>query len=304
MTIARAFDEFIADRAVYCSPETLRSYEWDLSIFFKYLENTYKKTVADIDFDNLPATDNIFSGFIVSLRQERKVKNVTIRSYCRVVKAFIRFSHDHGYCINYIKGVKLPRDDSHPKMPLYTSEVAAIDATFDRDTLKGKRNYAIVHLMLDCGLRSQEVRHLRLKDLDRQRNLLYINDSKGDKSRILLCPDFLFDAIDDYVHASHCSTGYVFHSLHDDIPLSKNAVNLMFTDLKDESGVSRLHAHLLRHTFATSYLIGGGNLEFLRVFMGHYDYTVTKNYSSLAAQCKMLGADIYKLDKIFFTRGY
>ena len=58
------------------------------------------------------------------------------------------------------------------------------------------------------------------------------------------------------------------------------------------------------HTFDTSYLLGGGNLEFLRVFMGHYDYSVTKVYTSMAAQCRMLGIEVYKLDKIFFERGY
>ena len=35
-----------------------------------------------------------------------------------------------------------------------------------------------------------------------------------------------------------------------------------------------------------------------------YDYTVTKGYASLAAECKMLGINVYKLDKIFFERGY
>lgn len=303
MILAQAIDNFIADRSVYCSPDTLCSYNWDLDIFIKYLESTYKKSVSELAFDTFPADENIYSGFILYLRT-KDIRNVTIRSYCRVVKSFLRFCYDNDYCKNYVKGVKLPRDDSAPKLPLYTSEVAAIDATFDRNTLKGKRNYAIVHLMLDCGLRSQEVRHLRITDLEPARNLLHINDSKGNKSRIVLCPDFVFDSINCYLDVVKSLDGFVFHSLSSDSPLKKNTINLMFAHLKKVSGIERLHAHLLRHTFATSYLLGGGNLEFLRVFMGHYDYTVTKSYSSLAAQCKMLGLDIYKLDKIFFTRGY
>ena len=38
--------------------------------------------------------------------------------------------------------------------------------------------------------------------------------------------------------------------------------------------------------------------------MGHTDYAVTQTYSRMAAEYKMLGADIYRLDDIFFTRGY
>ncbi len=303
MLIIRAYDEFIADRAVYCSPETVNTYNSHIKIFFSYLKVKFSVPFESLDFDAL-GDDNIYSGFILWLRTGGNVKNVTIRSYCRVVKVFLKYCYEKDFCRDYVKGVKLPKDDSEPKLPLFADEVAVIDKTFDLYTLKGKRNYAIVHLMLDCGLRSQEVRHLKMKDLDMDRNLLHIVDSKGNKSRIVLCPDFVFEAV--YYYLDGCSGGadYVFKSLKADLPLKKNTINLMFADLRKESGIERLHAHLLRHTFATSFLIGGGNLEFLRVFMGHSDYNVTKIYSSLAAQCKMLGADVYRLDKIFFERGY
>jgi integrase/recombinase XerC/integrase/recombinase XerD len=298
MNILSAYELFKADRAVYCSPETLNSYGSHLNIFFKFIQDKY------VAFDDVPGGVNIYSDYIVYLRGKGTLKNVSIRSYCRAVKVFLKFCFEKGYCRDFTSGVKLPKDDSEPKLPLFTDEVKAIDSTFNRLSLKGKRNYAIVHLMLDCGLRSQEVRHIKMKDLDRKRNLIHIVDSKGNKSRIVLCPDFVFDAIDLYNASSSSSTDFVFRSLKADVPLKKNTLNLLFADLKVECGVERLHPHLLRHTFATSYLLGGGNLEFLRVFLGHTDYNVTKVYSSLAAQCKMLGADVYKLDKIFFERGY
>ena len=75
-------------------------------------------------------------------------------------------------------------------------------------------------------------------------------------------------------------------------------------ELADTFESDELHAHLLRHTFATSYLVGGGNLEFLRAFLGHSDYNVTRGYSQLAAECKMLGVNVYHLDPIFFKKGY
>lgn len=303
MTVAQAFDRFLSDRMVYCSPETIKTYSGHLKNFWIYLEEVYEIPIHEMDFEQFSKEDNIYSGFIIHMR-EKKVKNVTIRSYCRAVKAYLRFCYEQDYCRDYLKGVKLPRDDSALKMPLYATEVEEIDKTFDRSTLKGKRNYAIVHLMLDVGLRSQEVRHLKTEHLDSLHNLVHVVDSKGNKSRIVLCPDFVFSAIGDYLCACGRSSGAVFLSLRSDSELKKNTLNLMFAELKKESGIKRLHPHLLRHTFATSYLVGGGNLEFLRVFMGHSDYTVTKGYSSLAAQCKMLGADIYKLDKIFFERGY
>lgn len=230
---------------------------------------------------------------------------MTIRSYCRIAKAYLRYCYQNDICIDYLKGVRLPPDDSHPKVVLYSDEVKKIDSCFDMLTEKGIRNYCIFHLMLDCGLRSQEVRHLRYENIDRERNIIHILGSKGCKSRITLIPDFLIHKIDEYVRFSVIrSSGFLFCSLRSREPMTKESIKHFFTKLKKESGIKRLHAHLLRHTFATSYLIGGGNLEFLRVFMGHSDYNVTRIYSQFAAESKMLGVDVYQLDPVFFRKGY
>ncbi|MBO6207674.1 MAG: tyrosine-type recombinase/integrase [Lachnospiraceae bacterium] len=63
--------------------------------------------------------------------------------------------------------------------------------------------------------------------------------------------------------------------------------------------MQRVRAHLLRHTFATSYMIQVGNLEFLRMYLGHSTYNVTLNYIQSAYQCNLLKYDIYKIDNIF-----
>lgn len=298
MTIRRSLDLFLEDRAAYCSAATLEKYGEDVWYFFRFLED-----VLHLSLDKRYPEGFLFRDFVVNLRS-RGIRNASIRSYCRSVKTYLRWCYERDYCPDYLKGVKLPRDDSEPKQPLYAEEVAAVDAEFDLSSEAGKRDYCIVHLMLDCGLRCGEVLRLQAGHIDRQHNILHVVNSKGNKSRMVLVPDFLLDALSGYLHAAGRDSGLVFKSLKNDGPLTQNAVKMLFQHLKKKTGIERLHAHLLRHTFATSYLLGGGNLEYLRVFMGHYDYTVTKSYSSLAAQCRMLGADIYPLDPIFFSRGY
>jgi len=61
---------------------------------------------------------------------------------------------------------------------------------------------------------------------------------------------------------------------------------------------------LLSHTFVTSYIMGGGNLETLRILMGHSDYSVTRMYLHLAAQYQIMDTDIYRLDPVFFKKTY
>ena len=299
MTIRQCYDRFISDRMVYCADKTIRTYTMHLELFLRWLSDTYGP-IEQTGFEQLPPSDNIFTGYILYLRTKGSCKNVTIRSYARSIKAFLAYCYEEDLCQDYLKKVKLPKDDSLPKQPLLEEEVRLLDACFDKKTLKGIRNYCIVHLMLDCGLRSQEVRSLCFEHLDPTHNLLHIYVSKECKSRITIIPGFLLDAIGSYRFLQQRKCGLIFQGLRGNVPLSENALKQVFSDLKTQSGITRLHAHLLRHTFATSYLMGGGNLEFLRVLLGHYDYTVTKSYSSLAAQYRMLGIPVYKLDPIFF----
>ncbi len=63
---------------------------------------------------------------------------------------------------------------------------------------------------------------------------------------------------------------------------------MLFQRLKISSGISRLYPHLLRHTFATNYIIQGGNLEVLRVLLGHSSISITQIYIHLATQMQLV----------------
>lgn len=62
----------------------------------------------------------------------------------------------------------------------------------------------------------------------------------------------------------------------------------IFQKLKKCTGIDRLHPHLLRHTFATNYLVDGGDLETLRLILGHSDLQVTSMYLHLAQNKRLL----------------
>lgn len=58
----------------------------------------------------------------------------------------------------------------------------------------------------------------------------------------------------------------------------------MLIRIRRNTGLDRVYPHLLRHTFSTSYIMGGGSLESLRILLGHYDYSITRIYLHLANQ--------------------
>ena len=148
------------------------------------------------------------------------------------------------------------------------------------------------------GLRRNEVISYSRNNLILEKSLVNVL-GKGKKYRIVPVPKQLLGCLTAYHEQGHN-----FFEHQNGGRITEYTVNQLFRQLKSSTGVDRIYPHLLRHTFATSYMIGGGNLEYLRILMGHTDYNVTRNYLHLASQFQLMGADIYKLDEIFFRKGY
>lgn len=323
MELNKAFHLFMREKEASCSEQTYIYYSGNLQRFLNYVED-----VCQCPADILPV-DVIDKALLVAyvsyLRKkisfsgnpavhcERKIKSTSVHSYMRAVKIFVRWCYHEGYIHSDVsQHLKLPRPDPEQIIPLYHYEVDLIDAQFDLNTELGLRNLCIVHLMLDAGLRLSEVVRLRIADVAFDLNLLYIH-GKGSKYRVVpLCSRlhkilFLYRARyrDVSVESQHLDISFFVREFPErEEPITANTIKQLFRKLQQRTDIIRLHPHLLRHTFATSYIMGGGNLEFLRVIMGHSDYGITKNYIRLAYQFRIIGADIYQLDSVFFKSAY
>lgn len=316
ITLNQAYSLFMSDRETSCVDETLTYYKENLTNFFQYCEDCFNKPWEEIYCTEI--TRELFSNYIKYLRTRpkyeshpflkpngEKLSNTSIRTYARSIKAFANFCRDNDFCENFTHKVKLPKNDSKEIIPLYASEVQELDRQFDLKTELGLRNWCIVHLMLDAGLRSSEVVELTFEDLLFDKNILRLYKAKGSKTRlVILCPRLKANLLRYCIlyrgYSNKSRKDPVFIQLKRPEPINDNVIKQLFARLKKSSGIDRLHPHLLRHTFATSYIVGGGNIEMLRLLMGHSEYDVTKMYLHLSQQIKLLHSDIYHLDPVFF----
>ena len=101
MTIQQLRDVYINNRSTYCSTDTILKYTDDLDLFFRFLESHYRVDPAMSGFDAL--TGSVYMDFILELRT-RKIKNSSIRSYCRSVKAFLHWTYENNFSPDYLKG--------------------------------------------------------------------------------------------------------------------------------------------------------------------------------------------------------
>ena len=282
----------------FWSAATYDYYNVSFNIFREFLDS---KEIYDLYPD-------IIADYVTYLRNYRKrdnskLTNTSINTYLRSVHSFFNWALKNDLVsFDYFRNYHQLKSDQVQIVPLSTTEVYAIDDIFNLRSTLDLRDYLIVHFMLDLGLRSQEVQHLKVNELNFDKNFVVINNSKYNKSRVVPLPVFLSIRTQAYIDMSG-SIDNLFIQLNGK-PINKNVIRTLFLKIKDKSGVSRVYPHLLRHTFATSYLVGGGNLEFLRLLLGHSSYAVTQKYLHISNQFQIIGSDIYRLDDIYFKKGY
>ena len=139
------------------------------------------------------------------------------------------------------------------------------------------------------------------------KNIIQVYKSKGSKTRLVILYPRLKVNLMKYcvIHRKYTALSpmsYVFLQMRQQEAINSNVIKQLFARIKKKSGIDRLHPHLCRHTFATSYIKCGGNIEMLRLLLGHTDYKVTRVYLHLAQQSSLLHEDIYQLDPVFFKR--
>jgi integrase/recombinase XerC/integrase/recombinase XerD len=135
-------------------------------------------------------------------------------------------------------------------------------------------------LMLDCGLRISETVSIKIENIQLIEKYMVV-DGKGNKQRIVPLGIVALESIKKYLDFRRSDCGILFYGAKQE-PLKKPAISMMFQKLKKATGIERLHAHLLRHTFATLYLENGGNIYSLQAILGHTSLEMVKKYLHLS----------------------
>jgi integrase len=149
------------------------------------------------------------------------------------------------------------------------------------------RDLAILSLLLFCGLRSSEVRNLRLKDIQYYDKTLRVF-GKGSKERIIPIPEFILNAIDRYIRferPSDLQTDYVFVVLqgkNSGQPMTPAGFRTFFRYRRKKLDIPQAHPHRFRHTFGAELAKAGVALTTIKKLMGHGDIQTTLKYISLS----------------------
>lgn len=237
---------------------------------------------------------------LIAFKDELKAtghKATTIQSYVNALRAFFSWTASANLYPNIaerLKGEKLSREPK--KDYLTTSQLKAVLSTADRGSLQGLRDYAVLSLMVSCGLRTIEVIRANIEDLRTLGNnvILYVQGKgKTEKADYVKVPAPVESSIREYLKArGPVKEGApLFASLSNNSKggrLSTRSVSGIAKEHMRGAGYdsTRLTAHSLRHSAVTLALLAGKDITEVQQFARHANIATTMIYAHALEKSK------------------
>ena len=155
----------------------------------------------------------------------------------------------------------------------------------DRSTMRGKRDAAMLALLLGCGLRRSELAALDMIHFQQREDHWAIVDliGKGGRVRTVPVPDWVKAAVDDWTRAAGIVENRLFRSIRKNGAvwgegLTQNVIWYVVRDAAKRVGIDRPAPHDLRRSCARMCHLAGGELEQIQFLLGHASVQTTERY--------------------------
>lgn len=217
----------------------------------------------------------------------RESQNVSVRStqyFITSLRSFLRFCFMSGLTPVDMSAAALgvsDRGGSLLPLGISNQDADALLRSFDRQQPQGRRDYAIVLILLRLGLRSAEVASLTVDDLDWRVGEVLVH-GKGDREEPLPLPTDVGEAIVSYLQQGRPETTCRALFLRRRAPiaaLGRGGVSAIVRRASLRAGMAGIGAHRLRHTLACEMVTVGVPLPEIGQVLRHRSLTSTANYA-------------------------
>ena len=293
MTIELALKKFIfAKRIQGLSDKSVEDYEMIVGLFVRFIgHDTDIKDITKSQIDSY-----------MEFQLERNLSRSTFATYVRNVKIFLMWlEKEYGIDIQ-ASTIIIPKTPKTAPYIYSPEDIALIFSIvqFDDDWLV-QRNKAMIALMLDSGLRQEEICNLRLSDIDFHGNIIKVH-GKGNKERLVPLGSYAKKYVLSYMEQCPYKSNRLFVSFHGG-NITTNALKQMATKMSRQLPFE-FSCHKLRHNFATNYCLdqyeqyGRIDVYSLMALMGHSNIHTTERYMHIATQILASRQHISHLDRI------
>ena len=268
VTFSRASEAFrLRCRAQNLSPLTVGWYAQILGLFGRFLEAQEVTLIREV-------TPDLVRRYLDDLRS-RNSSGTIARTYCGLRCFFGFLSRERLIPASPFILVEKPRMERKLVHPLSIEQARLLLSAPNQKRFIGQRIWTMMILILDTGLRLGEVISLRVDRVNFEANSLTVM-GKGNKEREVPFGSTSKQALWNYVlrHGDIPGQDLVFVNQYGD-RLCRRWVDRAFKLLGEKVGIKgvRVSPHTLRHTFATQYIMNGGDAFSLQHILGHYVFS-------------------------------
>ena len=281
------------------SENTVKEYNYDLSHFLKFIKYHFNLTdetdIKNIDIKDikLQTIEKIqledIHAFLFYLTNTYNSKPATRARKVASIRVFFKYLTNTKRLLKIDPTIGLETPKQEKRLPKYLSlenSKKLLETTKNEESEFKERDYAIITLFLNCGMRLSELVGINIKSIDFSENRLTVI-GKGNKERTIYLNKACVDAINNYLNVRPHDG--VKADSRDALFLSKRKErisNRMVQEIvKRELALSGLDidkysVHKLRHTAATlMYQYGGVDIRALQVLLGHQNISTTQIYT-------------------------
>jgi len=279
----------------HTSPNTIKSYQETLNLFFDYTTKVKGIPMMDISFSKIDS--QILFGFLDWLETERRCSISTRNQRLACIRSFYKYASTIDFTLmvyrNEILKVPLKKDGGKKKVVKYMTEdaVKAILKQPDIHTDKGIRDQFFMVLMYDSGMRDREVLDLRLGNVDADSKTPCVHvTGKGDKHRIVPIMPKTAEHFKKYAKIYHPENNpdqYLFYTVRHGMILPMSDDNVArFMDIYSRKAKlecrevpDHIHPHMWRHSRSIHLYRAGMPLALLAEWLGHAQLETTQIYA-------------------------
>jgi integrase/recombinase XerD len=264
-------------------PESILHYRWHLGPFEAYLEG-----IQLHDWHGLSPI--VLDAFIADRSQ--RLGRTSRRDLCGVLRIFLRYLYRERLIpTDLSRGIELPRAYRLATLPrsITWDEVRRMLETIDRRTTTGKRDYAILLLLVTYGLRAREVAALTVDDFDWKRDRLSVPDRKAGHTTAYPLSRIVGEAVVDYLQHGRPTTSdrqVFFRVLAPRTAMTHGAVSTRASYYLHRAGipVPRPGSHTLRHTCVQRLVDADFSFKEIGDYVGHRAPDSTEIYAKVATE--------------------
>jgi site-specific recombinase XerD len=254
--------------------------------------NTFKKFSNFLDED-LPIEEITRHHIEAFLAAQTKVTNKTLLNYHVGLSALWTWAKsEHIVPIHVVREVTPPKPEQKEIIPFTVVEIRAMLEVVGRNTTgqvsnkhmkdSADRNRAILLLLLDTGMRASELCGLNFSQVDSHNRRVRVM-GKGAKERTIPFSPRTGQTLWRYLTSRQdVRANDSLIATVDGHRLNRSRLQKILGKIGNRGGISKVHPHRFRHTFAIQYLRNGGDPYTLQALLGHSSLDMVKNYLRIA----------------------